>query len=84
MALDAGRGKHYFSLAVASSGGISLDYPPNREILNGDYGDHPLKGTRWVTVAGARDQNPDRDGIPRHETYRFLASRPGCNRRRVD
>jgi hypothetical protein len=64
MALDAGRGKHYFSLAVASSGGISLNYPPNREILNGDYGDHPLKGTRWVTVAGGHDQNPDRDGIP--------------------
>ncbi len=64
MALDAGRGKHYFSLAVASSGGISLNYPPNRDIINGDYGDHPLKGTHWITVAGGRDQNPDRDGIP--------------------
>jgi predicted esterase len=62
-AIDAGRGKHYFSLAVASSGGMSPDYPPNRGILNGDYGDHPLKGTRWITVAGGRDPHPERDGI---------------------
>lgn len=63
VALDAGRGKHYFSLAVASSGSVSLDYPPTRAILAGAYGDHPLKGTRWVTAAGARDPHSDRDGI---------------------
>lgn len=64
VALDAGRGKHYFSLAVASSGGVGIDYPPTRAILNGDHGEHPLKGTRWVTAAGERDPNPERDGIP--------------------
>ncbi len=63
-ALDAGRGKHYFSLCVASSGGVGLDYPPTRAILDGKYGDRPLEGTRWVTAAGGRDENPDRDGIP--------------------
>lgn len=63
VALDAGHGKHYFSLAVASSGGVALGYPPNRAILNGDYGQRPLQGTRWITAAGARDPNPDRDGI---------------------
>ena len=63
-AIDAGAGHHYFSLAVASSGGVNLDYPPTRAILNGDYGEHPLASTRWVTVAGGRDPNPDRDGIP--------------------
>jgi predicted esterase len=63
VALDAGRGKHYFSLAVASSGGVGLDYPPTRAILDGSYGEHPLKGTRWVTAAGAHDPHPDRDGI---------------------
>lgn len=62
-ALDAGKGRHYFSLAVASSGGVALDYPPTRAIMNGEYGNHPLKGTRWVTVAGARDPQPDRSGI---------------------
>jgi hypothetical protein len=63
-ALDAGRGKHYFSLCVANSGGVGLDYPPTRAILEGTFGDRPLSGTRWITVAGAMDQNPDRDGIP--------------------
>lgn len=62
-ALDAGKGRHYFSLAVASSGGFVPDYPPNRALLAGEYGEHPLKGTRWITVAGARDPNQDRDGI---------------------
>lgn len=66
-AIDAGRGRHYFSLNVASSGGVSLDYPPTRAILDGAFGDHPLRSTRWITVAGAREGNPvaqDRDGIP--------------------
>lgn len=64
MALDAGRGRRYFSLALASSGGVSLDYPPTRAILDGAYGKSPLKGTRWVTSAGGRDPHPDRSGIP--------------------
>lgn len=60
-ALDHGRGKKYFALNVASSGGVALDYPPTRAILSGAYGDHPLRGTRWVTSAGAKDS--ERDGI---------------------
>ena len=63
MALDAGRGSHYFSLGVASSGGVGVDFPPNRALVRGGYGEQPLKGTRWITVAGARDGNPERDGI---------------------
>lgn len=59
-ALDNGRGKKYFALNVASSGGVALDYPPTRAITNGAYGDHPLRGTRWVTAAGAKDS--ERDG----------------------
>ena len=61
-ALDAGRGKKYFSLFVASSGGVNPEYPPTAAIAKGDYGDRPLNGTRWVTVAGQRDSRPDRDG----------------------
>lgn len=63
MALDAGRGRRFFSLAVASSGGVGLDYPPTRAILYGSYGKDPLRNTRWVTSAGGRDPHPDRDGI---------------------
>jgi hypothetical protein len=62
-AIDAGKGRHYFSLAVASSGGIALNYPPSRAILDGEYGERPLKGSRWITVAGARDPEPGRDGV---------------------
>lgn len=63
-AIDAGRGKGYFGLNVASSGGVSLDYPPIRAIAAGAHGARPLAGTRWITVAGARDPAPERDGIP--------------------
>ena len=63
MALDAGRGRRFFSLAVASSGGVGLDYPPTLAILDGTYGKSPLKGTRWVTSAGGHDPHPDRAGI---------------------
>ncbi len=63
-ALDRGRGRRYFSLSVASSGGVGLDYPPTRAILEGRFGRRPLQGTRWIIVAGARDPNPERDGIP--------------------
>lgn len=63
-ALDAGRGRKYFSLCVASSGGVALDYPPTHAILEGRYGPRPLAGTRWITSAGARDPEPERDGIP--------------------
>lgn len=62
-ALDSGRGKKYFALNVASSGGVALDFPPTRIIAAGGYGDGPLRGTRWVTSAGALDRNGDRDGI---------------------
>jgi hypothetical protein len=63
-ALDAGQGRRYFSLCVASSGSVSVDYPPTRAILNGDYGQRPLEGTRWITAAGGRDPRPDDSGIP--------------------
>ena len=62
-ALDAGRGKKYFALNVASSGGVALDFPPTRALVSGSFGDHPLRGTRWITCAGGLDKNPERDGI---------------------
>ncbi|MEQ1822032.1 MAG: hypothetical protein ABL949_05965 [Fimbriimonadaceae bacterium] len=53
----------FFSLAVASSGRANVGYPPVRSIIQGGYGDHPLKGTKWVTSAGKNEPNPERDGI---------------------
>lgn len=62
VAIDAGMGKKYFSLNVASSGGVSHDYAPTMAITKGTYGARPLAGTRWITVAGGKDSA--RDGIP--------------------
>lgn len=56
-ALDTRR---YFGLIVASSGGFNPDYPPNQLLSRG----RPLQGTRWITVAGAADPHPERDGLP--------------------
>ncbi len=58
-ALAAADARRYFRLCVASSGGVALDYPPTRAITPG-----ALQSTRWVTSAGAKDENPERDGIP--------------------
>lgn len=63
MAIDHGRGRKFFSLAVANSGGMSADYLPNRQLERDEFGERPLQGTRWITVAGKTDPNPDRDGI---------------------
>ncbi len=62
-ALDNTAGKRYFALIVANAGKAGSDYPPNRQIEEGRFGQSPFQGTRWVTFAGGRDPNPDRDGI---------------------
>lgn len=73
-AIDAGdKGHHWFNLCVAQCGGASPDYPPTRAIDEGLYGREPLRGTRWVTVAGAKDPNPQRDGLEgMRQTARWL------------
>jgi hypothetical protein len=62
-ALDRATGKNYFALIVANAGKPSLDFPPNREIEEGHFGQMPFQGTHWVTFAGGRDPNPERSGI---------------------
>lgn len=62
--IDRMFGKSYFGLTVANSGGYNQGYPPNRFLENGELGYQALQGTRWITVAGGRDPNPERDGVP--------------------
>ena len=62
-AVDRTQGKSYFSLFIANAGKASVDFPPNKDIQNGRFGEQPLQGTHWVTYAGAKDTHPDRDGI---------------------
>lgn len=63
-ALDRVRGGHFFNAVVANSGGVAFGYPPTRQIVDGMFGDKPFLGQSWVTVCGANDPNPDRDGCP--------------------
>ena len=62
-AIDTFQGKNYFGLMVASSGCFNSGYPPNVTLLQGGYGDRPLAGSKWVTSAGARDPDPNCDGV---------------------
>ena len=62
-AMDRSLQKNYFSLFVANSGQANSSYPPTHEIEKGHFGDQPFAGTHWVTYAGEKDVNPDRDGV---------------------
>ncbi len=62
-AMDCSTGKDYFALIVANAGKSNSDYRPNREIEEGRFGQMPFKDTHWITFAGGKDPNPDRDGI---------------------
>ena len=62
-AMDRILHKDYFSLFVANSGQANSDYPPIHEIETGRFGDQPFLGSHWVTYAGEKDVNPDRDGV---------------------
>ncbi len=62
-ASDTHSGNRYFALFVANSGKPGRDFPPNVRIERGEYGEKALTGTHWVTYAGGKDTNPDRDGF---------------------
>jgi hypothetical protein len=62
--LDRTLHKDYFGLFIANAGRANSGYPPVQQIEQGKFGERPLEGSHWVTYAGGKDTNPDRDGIP--------------------
>ena len=58
------RSEKFILLTVANAGKPGADFPINRDIASGLFGQRPLEGTYWMTYAGARDPHPERDGIP--------------------
>ncbi len=62
-AMDRQLHNDYFALIIANAGKANSNYPPTREIEQGRFGDQPLAGSHWVTFAGGKDPNPERDGI---------------------
>lgn len=60
--------KKYFKLNVASSGSVEPETDRIKAIAKGS-----LKGTKWITVAGKSDFNPNQGGIPAmQKTARWL------------
>ncbi len=77
-ALDRKSGQNYFGMIIANAGGMTSNYPPNREIDAGAYGELPLEGTRWITFAGAKDPQPEQSGIPAmRETAKWIEKHGG-------
>lgn len=62
-AMDRSLKNNYFALFIANAGRASSGYPPTHEIEQGRFGDKPLAGSHWVTFAGGKDPNPERDGV---------------------
>jgi hypothetical protein len=62
-AIDRSTKNDYFALFIANAGRASSDYPPTHEIEQGRFGNQPFAGSHWVTFAGGKDPNPDRDGV---------------------
>lgn len=63
-AFDRASNDRFVLLTVANAGRAAPDFPVNRDIDAGRFGEKPFEGTHWVLYAGALDENPDRDGIP--------------------
>ena len=77
-ALDRAKGRQYFSRFIANAGGAALDYPPTQLVNRGEFGASPYADTRWVTVCGQRDPNPERDGCPAmRRTAQWVRERGG-------
>ncbi len=64
VAMDAGTPRPLFRAVIANSGGMTANYPPNREIESGRFGATPYAGTRWWLYCGEGDNNLERDGCP--------------------
>lgn len=72
-ALDRQTGNNHFCLFIANAGRANPNYPPVRQIEQGVFGEKPFEGTRWITYAGGKDTNPNRDGFPAmRETGKWL------------
>lgn len=61
-AIDQDTRSNHFSLFIANAGGAAMDFPINRDIEDGKFGDNPFEGTDWILFCGGNDPNPERDG----------------------
>ncbi|MBW1705070.1 MAG: hypothetical protein JRJ86_07860 [Deltaproteobacteria bacterium] len=55
--LDKNKGKKYFTLFIATSGGIGRKLPIMRELLSRKHGDKPLTGQHFYLWGGKQDRS---------------------------
>jgi hypothetical protein len=81
VALDAGTPRPLFRQVIANAGGMSPDFPMNRDVEHGRFGRTPYAGTRWWLYCGAGDQQPRARRLPRHAPQPDVAEGKGRHRR---
>lgn len=63
-ALDTASGNRFIGMTLSNSGGAHLDYPPNQQIVAGDFGAKPFTGVQWIMYCGEQDPDPTGSGCP--------------------
>jgi hypothetical protein len=63
-ALDAASGNRFFGMTLSISGGAAAGYPPNMQVVAGDFGKQPFNGVQWVMYCGEKDPDPTINGCP--------------------
>jgi hypothetical protein len=63
-ALDTASGNRYFGTTLSISGGAAVDFPPNAQVIAGDFGALPFTGVQWMIYCGQKDPNPNQGGCP--------------------
>jgi hypothetical protein len=75
-AMDGRTPRPLFRSVIANAGGMSADFPMNRDIAGGRFGPGPFTNTRWWLYCGGGDPNPERDGCPAmRRSQRWLQDR---------
>lgn len=77
----ASTGRRWFALVLSNAGGVVTDYPPNRQIEQGQFGAAPFHGLRWAMYCGGKDPEPQRDGCPAMGAARDWVIRLGADMR---
>ena len=77
-ALDAASGNHFFGMTLSISGGAATTFPPNQQVVAGDFGALPFAGHPWVMYCGEKDAEPTRDGCPAMTASRSWVTQYGA------
>lgn len=77
-ALSRKSGRNYLGMVLSNAGGAAEDFPINRDITQGRFGENPFGDLPWALYAGAKDPNPDRDGVTAMERTKSWLEKNGA------